>query len=52
MDTKTKVEICKNLTDFYNACIQRPYEYHSELPSCNIVKHTLFYIGCNEKKTK
>lgn len=42
MDTKTKTVICADLVEFYNACIQRPYEYHSELPSCNIVKHTLF----------
>ena len=52
MDTNTKVEICKNLTEFYNACIQRPYEYHSELPPCNIVKQAMIYIKCIEKKTK
>lgn len=29
--------LCNDLIHFHKVCIKRPYEYHCDLPSCNVL---------------
>lgn len=50
MDTSKKKQLCNDLTLFFEMCKTRPYEYHSDLPSCDVIQDTINFIGCTKKK--
>ena len=49
-DVSKKKSLCRDLTLFLEMCNTRPYEYHSDLPSCDVVKEATIFIGCSKKK--